>query len=89
VRLHAVLLQLAVVSSLFVSTAHGQEPGRMGVVIARGELRQQIKATPIQDRPNRPLHFYGNTVRRAYQRGAARPSPGEPSRDAETATARP
>ena len=34
------------------------EPGWLGVVIARGELREQIEATPILDRPYRPLHFY-------------------------------
>lgn len=26
--------------------------------------RAQIRATPILERPSRPLHFYGNTVRR-------------------------
>ena len=30
----------------------------------RAEVRQQIRATPLMERPNRPLHFYGNTVRR-------------------------
>ena len=33
-------------------------------VIARGEDRQRIENMPIEMRPNRPLHFYGNTVRR-------------------------
>ena len=50
-----------------------QEPGWLGVVIARGELREQIEATPILDRPYRPLHVYGNTVRRNYYRGAPGP----------------
>ena len=36
------------------------EPGWLGVVVARGELKQWIDATPIVDRPNRPFHFYGN-----------------------------
>ena len=49
----------------------GSEPGWLGVVVARGELKQWIDSTPIEDRPNRPFHFYGNTVRRKYYRGAA------------------
>ena len=52
-----------------------QEPGWLGVVIARGELREQIESTPILDRPYRPLHFYGNTVRRNHYRGAPAPRP--------------
>jgi hypothetical protein len=39
------------------------------VVIARGEYRSQIKALPIEHRPNRPLHFYGNYVRRNVMAG--------------------
>lgn len=39
-----------------------------GPIIATGAQRQQIRATPILERENRPLHFYGNTVRRAHAR---------------------
>ena len=28
------------------------------------QQRAQIRATPIMERPSRPFHFYGNTVRR-------------------------
>ena len=49
------------------------EPGWLGVIIARGELRDQIEATPMLERPYRPLHFYGNTVRRNHYRGAPAP----------------
>ena len=42
----------------------------MGVVVARGEVKEEIESTPILDRPNRPFHFYGNTVRREYYRGS-------------------
>jgi hypothetical protein len=49
-------------------------PGR-GPVIATGAERQQIAATPILDRPYRPLHFYGNTVRRRHHQGRALPAP--------------
>ncbi len=49
------------------------EPGWVGVIIARGELRDQIESTPILERPYRPLHVYGNTVRRNHYRGAPIP----------------
>ena len=35
-------------------------------VIARPQDRAKIRATPIEKRPYRPLHFYGNTVRRNH-----------------------
>jgi len=42
-------------------------------VITFGETRDQIKSTPVTSRPNRPLHVYGNTVRRRADR-ASRPT---------------
>jgi hypothetical protein len=42
-------------------------------IIAVGEARDQIKSKPIEQRPNRPLHVYGNTVRRRHSRGNAAP----------------
>jgi hypothetical protein len=54
-----------------------EEPHWLGVVVARGGLRDEIEATPILDRPYRPLHFYGNTVRRSYYRGTMLPNGGE------------
>lgn len=42
-------------------------------VIARGSDRAAIESTPIEQRPNRPLHFYGNTVRRRYYREQGNP----------------
>jgi hypothetical protein len=39
-----------------------------GPVIAFGAERQEIRSTPILERENRPLHFYGNTVRRRHTR---------------------
>jgi hypothetical protein len=63
---------LSVVASLplFASAGSVQEPGWSNVVLARGEMRQPIEATPIVNRPYRPLHFYGNAVRRAHYRGS-------------------
>jgi len=57
------------------SSASGQEPGWSGRVIAFGEQRAQIESTPIVHRSYRPLHVYGNTVRRRYYRGTALPVP--------------
>jgi len=37
-------------------------------VITFGAEREQIKSTPIEKRPYRPLHVYGNTVRRRQSR---------------------
>jgi hypothetical protein len=59
------------------ASASTSEPGWLGVVVARGELKQWIDATPIVDRPNRPFHFYGNAVRRQYYRGNSLPRPSD------------
>jgi hypothetical protein len=52
-----------IVLFLSAGTCDAREP-----VIARGAYRQKIRSTPIVHRPNRPLHFYGNTVRRMHHR---------------------
>jgi hypothetical protein len=59
------------------SAAEPNEPGWLGVVVARGELKEWIESTPIVDRPNRPFHIYGNAVRRQYYRGSAAPRPSD------------
>jgi hypothetical protein len=51
-----------------------EEPRWLGVVVARGGLRDEIEATPVLERPYRPLHFYGNTVRRSFYRGTILPN---------------
>ncbi len=53
------------------------EPGWVGQVVKPLDQRAQIQQTPIIYRPYRPLHFYGNTVRRLYYHGRALPTPGE------------
>ena len=63
----------AVPNSASADSASSNEPGWLGVVVARGELKKWIDSTPIVDRPNRPFHFYGNAVRREYYRGSAAP----------------
>lgn len=64
-----VLAVAAVGVALSENTAPAQEPGWLPVIVADGELREQLNATPIGRRPYRPFHFYGNTIRRSYHRG--------------------
>jgi hypothetical protein len=56
------------------------EPGWTNQVIARGAERERIESLPITERPYRPLHFYGNTVRRRHYRGSALPLPTDVAR---------
>lgn len=42
-------------------------------IVAIGEARDEIKSKPIEQRPNRPLHVYGNTVRRRQTRAYSSP----------------
>ncbi|MDA8743784.1 hypothetical protein N9N28_04025 [Rubripirellula amarantea] len=58
-----------VTSALLPTSVTAQQPGWSPVIVATGEYRDQIKSMPIEQRPYRPLHFYGNTVRRNYYRG--------------------
>ncbi len=46
--------------------------GLRGRVESKLEKRRAIKSMHILDRPDRPGHFYGNTVRRRHRRGAGR-----------------
>ena len=74
-------LKLFVCSFVFLglvvasSSGFAQEPEWYPRVFVRGEQREIIKSTPIELRPNRPLHFYGNTVRRSVYRGNPAPLP--------------
>lgn len=66
---------LAATLAMFAAPAMAQEPGWWGVVIAPDSVRPQIESTPIIYRPYRPLHFYGNTIRRRHYRGTVVPAP--------------
>jgi hypothetical protein len=48
-------------------------------VVTFGDSRDQIKSTPITQRPNRPLHVYGNSVRRRHHRSGAAPTASQAS----------
>ena len=71
------LIHVAAVLLLVVSLpAPGQaaEPGWSPVIVATGPYREQLLSTPVEMRPYRPFHFYGNAVRRRYHRGSLAPS---------------
>jgi hypothetical protein len=72
-----ILLLLAATMSPGEVLASSQLPGEPGWsrgVLLFGEAREEKNATPILLRDYRPLHFYGNTVRRRHYRGKARPT---------------
>ena len=84
---HALLFVagLTAMAAVPASMASADEPpaGRPGShepnwtygIVRVGESRDAIKSMPITDRPYRPLHVYGNTVRRMHYRGTAVPAP--------------
>ncbi|MEO1524856.1 MAG: hypothetical protein AAFX06_05440 [Planctomycetota bacterium] len=57
--LFACLLVCAVAMSSEAKSPTGWSP----IVLPTGAYRDCIKATPIEQRPGRLLHVYGNTVR--------------------------
>ena len=50
-----------------VSQAQTEAPAARPNVTDRTTMRQEIRQTPLLERPNRPGHFYGNTVRRLHK----------------------
>ena len=64
------IVSLAMGMSFLIGAEHvtAGETGWSPRIIATGEFKQKIESTPIELRPNRPLHFYGNTVRRRHYR---------------------
>jgi hypothetical protein len=60
------VLLVAAVAAATVAPAVGD--GFDPRVITFGTERDQIKNLPIEKRPNRPLHVYGNSVRRRHGR---------------------
>ncbi len=71
-RTLALLTVLSV--SLSVIPAAAATQGFDSRIIVFGEERERIQNTPIEQRPNRPLHFYGNSVRRRGTRTVSQPS---------------
>ncbi len=73
-KLRYAILALVAGELCGISAAFAVGSGAVGPIIAFGEQRKQIEATPILERPYRPLHFYGNTVRRRHYRGVGTPT---------------
>lgn len=73
-EMRAVILGVFVAACAPVAMCSAAEPQWTSQVVKRGEDRAKTNSTDILHRPNRPLHFYGNTVRRAHYRGQARPT---------------
>jgi hypothetical protein len=72
------LLSLSVFCLLFASQTgivSAAEPGWSSVIIATGSYGEKIRSTPMEKRPYRPFHVYGNTVRRMHHRGTPIPLP--------------
>lgn len=57
--------------------AAGRDTGFDPRIITFGAERDQLKSIPIEQRPNRPLHVYGNTVRRRQTRGSVPRTAGQ------------
>ena len=68
-------LGFGVASLAAIERAAAQEPEWTPRVLKVGEDRESTNATDITQRPYRPLHFYGNTVRRMHYRGTPLPKP--------------
>jgi len=69
-RLAVLALLLAALGEVRPADASDFDPR----VITFGDARQEIKSTPVTQRPNRPLHVYGNTVRRRADRAVRPPT---------------
>ena len=64
-----ILVALTAAALLPCQPANAAGTGFDPRIVTVGPARQQIKSTPIEQRPYRPLHVYGNTVRRRHSRG--------------------
>jgi hypothetical protein len=82
-RLFAAILTISMTA--FASPTQALEPSSPRFspgVIATPQERAQLRSLPIEQRPNRPLHFYGNSVRRMQYRNAQQGLRIPPSRGA-------
>ena len=69
----AVVVVVTALSLPKISAA--REPGWAPQVVKPIAERAKLQQTPIIYRPYRPLHFYGNTVRRLHYHGRVVPGP--------------
>ncbi len=64
-----VALVVAVTLGVASETSAAPPAGWDSTIILRGQERAVVKSMPIEKRPMRPLHIYGNTIRRLEYRG--------------------
>jgi len=70
-------LALAFTAAIILSVvawSMANEPGWTSRILVPQSEEAVRQATPIMNRPYRPLHFYGNTVRRMHYHGRVRPT---------------
>lgn len=67
-RLSLLIALICGTFTITTGTVSSAETGWSPRIIATGDFKAKIESTPIELRPNRPLHFYGNTLRRRYYR---------------------
>ncbi|WP_235951220.1 hypothetical protein [Crateriforma spongiae] len=66
-RFAIAFLAFAFVSAVGSSALATSPTGWDRVIVPTGQYRQTVKAMPIEQRPGRPLHVYGNTIRYRHQ----------------------
>ncbi|QDV69277.1 hypothetical protein Poly24_29920 [Rosistilla carotiformis] len=64
---------LFIVSAFQVSLNAESPTGWSPVILPTGAYRAQIQAMPIHERPGRPFHIYGNTIRLIHQSNRSQP----------------
>ena len=69
VRSLLVALVVSIAVGFAGKTQAAPPTGWDSTIILRGQERAVVKSMPIERRPNRPFHVYGNTVRRMEHRG--------------------
>ena len=72
-RCETVLAARFILLAMGASSVTAREPGWVRNVIPRPAERRVLRSTPIIHRPYRPLHIYGNTVRRQHYHGRLLP----------------
>ena len=72
----AIILSAVMAAAVVPAFGAGFDPR----VVTFGSEREQLKSMPIEKRPNRPLHVYGNTVRRRSSRTADPATKSSPRR---------
>ncbi|QDV46509.1 hypothetical protein Enr13x_64180 [Stieleria neptunia] len=59
---YAILLSTLLITSI-TTTSATSPTGWSPIILPTGDYRTKIKSMPIEQRPGRLLHVYGNTVR--------------------------